>query len=246
MLTVDTGIPEGNGVGEDSDHRSEGFPDLGNSPFSVESRVPEERQEEIAMMKHCLLNSWATCVSYSDLSYNHRNRVFNYSGKSKIQNQAWRSCWDLCQHLYENREDDSDASLVQTLDLCRIFCNALFEARRIEDEVADSILRVSFELNNHLFNAYDREVPQGFQERTLDFYTTLCHRMMKRDTSLPEETDGLLRACWQMIEGLFTLRRNYVKGEGDDEEVLRTTLHASDELMNELKAGKCFDLVPMD
>lgn len=237
ILIVYTGIPEGNGAGEDSDGRPEDFPDIGNGSSSSEPRVPEERQEEIDMMKDCLAHSWATCVSYSGLSSNHRNRVFNYRGKSEIQNQAWRSCWNLCQHLYETREDDAESSVVPTLDLCRVFCKALFDARRPDDEAADSILRVSFELNNHLHNAYDRETPAFFQERTLEFYTTLCHRMMKRDTSLPDETDRLVRACWQMIEVLFNMRRSFAAGEGDDEEVLRNALHACDELMDQFKDG---------
>lgn len=34
------------------------------------------------------------------------------------------------------------------LDLCRDFCQALFDVRQKKDETADSVLRVSFELNN--------------------------------------------------------------------------------------------------
>lgn len=34
------------------------------------------------------------------------------------------------------------------LDLCRDFCQALFDIRQRKDEASDSVLRVSFELNN--------------------------------------------------------------------------------------------------
>lgn len=61
-------------------------------------------------------------------------------------------------------------------------------------------------MNNHLYNTHDRHLPEAFQERTLDFYVTLCHRMMKRSTSLARETDALLRACWSLAEALFNLR----------------------------------------
>lgn len=36
------------------------------------------------------------------------------------------------------------------LDLCRDFCQALFDVRQRRDGAADSVLRVSFELNNQL------------------------------------------------------------------------------------------------
>lgn len=61
-------------------------------------------------------------------------------------------------------------------------------------------------MNNHLYNTHDRHLPEAFRERTLDFYVTLCHRMMKRSTSLNQETDALLRACWSLAEALFNLR----------------------------------------
>ncbi len=38
----------------------------------------------------------------------------------------------------------------ENLVLCRDFCSALFDARRKNDKSADSVLRVSFELNNQL------------------------------------------------------------------------------------------------
>lgn len=178
----------------------------------------------------------------SGLSSNHRNRIFNYGRKSEVQSQAWRSCWKLCQNLYESREEDHDSQVIPTLDLCRGFCQKLFEARRINrdpaQEAADAVLRVSFELNNHLYNAHDKEAPSGFQERTLEFYLTLCHRMMKQHTALPEETDKLLRTCWQLVEMLFSLRQNTRDGKADDEDLLTAAIHACWELTDQFKAGK--------
>lgn len=75
------------------------------------------------------------------------------------------------------------------------------------DEAVDSVLRVSFEMNNHLYNTHDRNLPEAFRERTLDFYVTLCHRLMKQQTCLARETDSLLRACWSLAETLFNLRQ---------------------------------------
>ena len=102
--------------------------------------------------------------------------MFTFSGSGNVQEAAWRSCWRLCQKLYESRNEDAADHIKETLELCREFCQALFEARFRGDEVTDSILRVSFELNNHLYNTHDRNLPDAFRERTLDFYLTMCHR----------------------------------------------------------------------
>ena len=124
-----------------------------------------------------------------------------------------------------------------TLDLCRDFCQALFEVRVRDNETADSVLRVSFELNNHLFNTHDRSLPEAFRERTLDFYITLCHRLMKQKSKLAEETDSLLRACWSLAEMLFSLRQNRREGKKADEELLGSAIQACWELCDLFREG---------
>lgn len=160
----------------------------------------------------------------------HRERMFTYHGSGDVQEQAWKSCWRLCQNLYESREEDHAAQVKPTLELCRDFCQALFDARLRSDELTDSILRVSFELNNHLYNTHDRSLAPAFQERTLDFYLTMCHRLMKNRTSLPEETDLLLRACWTLAELLFSLRQSHRDIRTVDEELLSSAVQACWEL----------------
>ncbi len=167
----------------------------------------------------------------------HRERIFNFAGKGDIQQQAWKSCWKLCQKLYETRDEDFATQVRPTLDLCREFCQSLFEVRERGNEVADSVLRVSFELNNHLYNTHDRTLPEAFRERTLDFYITLCHRLMKQRTGLAEETDSLLRACWSLAEMLFSLRQNWRAGKPADEELLGSAVQACWELCDLFREG---------
>lgn len=167
----------------------------------------------------------------------HRERIFNFAGKGDVQQQAWKSCWKLCQKLYETRDEDFASQVRPTLDLCREFCQALFEVRERENEVADSVLRVSFELNNHLYNTHDRTLPEAFRERTLDFYITLCHRLMKQRTGIAEETDSLLRACWSLAEMLFSLRQNKRAGKPPDEELLGSAVQACWELCDLFREG---------
>ncbi|KAH7086213.1 hypothetical protein FB567DRAFT_527424 [Paraphoma chrysanthemicola] len=197
-----------------------------------------ETEKEVAALQDALNECWTLCNSLAKLSQHHRTRMFQYSGgRADEQEHAWRTCWRLCQKLYESRAEHPSAQIRPTLELCRDFCQALFDVRQRGDEASDSVLRVSFELNNHLYNAHDRALPETFRERTLDFYLTLCHRLMKQRTSLPEETDSLLHACWSLAEMLFSLRQNSRDGKGADEELLGSAIQACWELCDLFREG---------
>ena len=198
---------------------------------------PQEPADEVAALNVALSECWTLCNTLAGLSCVHRERIFNFSGRGDVQQQAWQSCWKLCQNLYETRDEDFATQISPTLDLCRDFCQSLFEVRQRENEVVDSVLRVSFELNNHLYNTHDRTLPDAFRERTLDFYITLCHRLMKQPTRLAEETDSLLRACWSLTEMLFSLRQNRSAGEPADEELLGSAVQACWELCDLFREG---------
>ncbi|KAF2236033.1 hypothetical protein EV356DRAFT_498853 [Viridothelium virens] len=194
-------------------------------------------EQEIAALKTALSECWTLCNTLAGLSNMHRERMFQFEGKGGAQEQAWRSCWQLCQNLYKTREEDHVTQVRPTLELCRDFCQALFEVRTRGDDVADSVLRVSFELNNHLYNTQDRNLPEAFRERTLDFYLTLCHRLMKQRTNLPQETDSLLRACWSLAEMLFSIRQNNRDGKPADEELLGSAVQACWDLCDLFREG---------
>lgn len=194
-------------------------------------------EEVVASLGTALSECWTLCNTLASLSSTHRQRTFKFSGKQQVQEQAWRSCWRLCQQLYDSRDEDHASQVLPTLELCRDFCQWLFEARQRVDEASDSVLRVSFELNNHLYNTHDRLLPEAFSERTLDFYITLCHRLMKQRTSLPQETDALLRACWNLAEMLFNLRQSTREGKSPDEELLGSAIQACWELCDLFREG---------
>lgn len=80
-------------------------------------------------------------------------------------------------------------------------------------------------------------MPEAFRERTLDFYITLCHRLMKQRSELAEETDSLLRACWSLAEMLFSLRQNSRDGKAPDEELLGSAVQACWELCDIFREG---------
>lgn len=177
------------------------------------------------------------CNTLAGLSHVHRERAFRHTNKGDGLEQAWKSCWKLCQRLYDTWDEEQPSQVSPTLNLCREFCQCLFEVRQRENDLADSVLRVSFELNNHLYNTHDRALPEAFRERTLDFYITLCHRLMKQRSRMLEETDNLLRACWSLAEMLFSLRQNKREGKAPDEELLGSAVQSCWELCDLFREG---------
>ncbi|KAF9691959.1 hypothetical protein EKO04_009980 [Ascochyta lentis] len=224
---------DGSSQSQENEPASTGAQTMGQALHGI-----NESEKEVTALKSALNECWTLCNSLAKLSQHHRQRMFNYSGGSADEHEyAWRTCWRLCQRLYESRDENPSTQVMPTLELCRDFCQALFDVRQRGEDSADSVLRVSFELNNHLYNAHDRALPEAFRERTLDFYLTLCHRLMKQRTSLPEETDSLLHACWSLAETLFSLRQNSRDGKPADEELLGSGIQACWELCDLFREG---------
>lgn len=219
---------------------TEGEADVEDDLDREEYRTPGTGEDaEVHALKAALEECWTLCNTLANLSSIHRERVFNNSGTPDAHEKAWKSCWKLCKRLYNSRDDVSESLNIRTnLDLCRDFCQALFDVRQRKGDAADSVLRVSFELNNHLYSAQDsRLLPEAFRERTLDFYITLCHRLMKQRSELAEETDSLLRACWTLAEMLFSIRQSKRDGKAADEELLGSAVQACWELCDIFREG---------
>ena len=193
------------------------------------------KEAEINALRTALAECWTLCNTLASLSYINRERLFK-THEDGMQEDAWKSCWRLCQKLYDTRDDDFASQVNPTLDLCRDFCQALFEVRASDSDLTDSVLRVSFELNNHLYNTHDRNLPDAFRERTLDFYITLCHRLMKQRTRVTT-TDSLLSACWTLAEMLFSIRQAKREGKELDEELLGSAVQACWELCDIFREG---------
>lgn len=207
---------------------------LANSPHQP-IQASSKTNTEAAPLQTALGECWTLCNTLATLSSNHRNHMFT-STSGGAQECAWQSCWRLCQMLYECYGQPTSEAL-PILELCRDLSQALFEVRQRGDEATDSVLRVSFEMNNHLYNTHDRHLPEAFRERTLDFYITMCHRMMKQRTALAHETDALLRACWSLAEMLFNLRLACREFKTPDDELLGSAVQACWELCDLFREG---------
>ncbi|KAI0594790.1 hypothetical protein F4775DRAFT_585928 [Biscogniauxia sp. FL1348] len=230
-------IPESKEPETDVEPDLESYDDDDEYVTPVREEVVED--VEIRSLKTALQECWTLCNTLASLSTHHRERVFSTSGTPDGHEKAWKCCWKLCQRLYQSRDEANGSFNVRVnLELCRDFCQALFDIRSRKDEIADSVLRVSFELNNHLYSAQDnRNLPEEFRERTLDFYITLCHRLMKQRSELAEETNSLLRACWSLAEMLFSLGQNKRVGKAPDEELLGSAVQACWELCDIFREG---------
>lgn len=113
-----------------------------------------------AALRSALQECWTLCNRLAKLSAVHRTRMFHSLGTPDAHEKAWKKCWSLCQRLYRCQDDDDQASSLDVavnIDLCRGFCQALFDIRQKSDETADSVLRVSFDLNNQYDTCPSRE-----------------------------------------------------------------------------------------
>ncbi|KAL5687461.1 hypothetical protein EMGR_001768 [Emarellia grisea] len=210
--------------------------DGGSSTLEAAVRHLFDGEAEIKALKTALAECWNLCNTLARLSCIQRGRTVDNPGTGLVEENAWTSCWKLCQELYESQQDEYVSPVKPTLDLCREFCQTLFEIRIRDNEIADSVLRVSFELNNHLYNTHDRHLPDAFRERTLDFYITLCHRLMKQRTRV-SKTDSLLKASWSLAEMLFTIRQGKREGRPINEEMLGSAVQACWELCDLFREG---------
>jgi hypothetical protein len=197
-----------------------------------------QTQENIKALDAALGECWTLCNTLAQLSSVHRDRLFSWrGGPGERPEAAWKSCWKLCQKLYEDRFQTEITPVLPILELLREFCTGLFEIRERQDELSDAVLRVSFELNTHLYNMHDRNLPEAFRERTLDFYIALCHRLVKQRDGLHEETDFLIRAGWNLAEVLFGIRQNRVEGKPMDESLLGSAVQSCWELSDLFRDG---------
>ncbi|KAM0667511.1 hypothetical protein ACQRIU_003376 [Beauveria bassiana] len=197
------------------------------------------QHNEIERLNLLFNTAWTCCLEFGSYNTRRRKRDLNSSSVSDTHVYAWQTCWKLCERLKNDESSEKDSLNVRDgLNLCRKFCQALFELRPRKDEVFDSMLRVIFELNNHLYSGQDnRNLPEEFRERTLDFYVTICHRLMKQRTTLQDDSDRILKACWSLTEVLFSIRQNRRDGNPADENLLVAAIEATYNLNDLFREG---------
>lgn len=229
IIDSDSDIPEGADALEKIGHEVGGT----SKTLPWDAKAIPDGKDELRILTAALAECWSLCNTLASLSFIHQDRL---DCKGDVYEEAWKSCWALCRELYNSQSRDPGSEVNSTLDICRSFCQLLFDARHCNDELADSILRVSFELNNHLYNTHDRSLPDAFRERTLDFYITLCHRLMRQGTGT-NDSESLLSICWSFAEILYSIRQSRREGRMLDEELLGSAVQACWELCDIFRKG---------
>lgn len=191
-------------------------------------------------LRLALSECWTFCNTLEGLSSMSRRHAFKAASRTRLLETAWESCWQLCKDLYTHLEEPS-VYVHQTIEQCRAFAKARFEARPDGDETEDSLLRVSFEMNCHLYNIRDRALPLPFIKRTMAFYVTFCHRMMKQRSSWSEGIDSLLCAGWSLAEALWNVQQAPRQGDSDKDELVISAIQACWELSDIFRHGWMLD-----
>ncbi len=89
-----------------------------------------------------------------------------------------------------------------------------------------------------LYSGQDNQnLPEQFRERTLDFYVTICHRLMKQRSVLQDNSDRILKACWALTEVLFSIRQNRRDGNPPDENLFVAAIEATYNLNDLFREG---------
>ncbi|KAF2157681.1 hypothetical protein K461DRAFT_273901 [Myriangium duriaei CBS 260.36] len=203
---------------------------------NVDGDLLARMDAELHTLRQPLSQCWTLCCTLENLSASFRNRVFSNTPHGMLQEKAWDSCWNLCKNLYEYL-DDPVANMDHTVELCREFTRARFAARSKSRDSTDAMLRVSFEMNEHLYNIRDTSLPWRFVKRTMEFHVAFCHRMMKQRSTWPEETDALLKAGWSLAESLYSLQQSSADETANQEDLIMTAVSACWELSDLFRSG---------
>lgn len=125
---------------DDNDEEDEPFPFQG----------PSSEKDKVDRLWTLFQNFWGVCQSLAGLgAFPSRDKLDHLASDSAdAHERAWSSCWRLCTKLYNSTTGSAEGlTVLEMLELLRDFCQALFDIRARTDEYADSVLRVSFELN---------------------------------------------------------------------------------------------------
>ncbi|KAB8228085.1 uncharacterized protein BDW43DRAFT_316188 [Aspergillus alliaceus] len=153
--------------------------------FNLAKDYLSDGEVELKALKVALAECWSLCHTLANLSFIYRQRSNFAAG----MDEAWKSCWRLCQELYACHNEDNMHQTNPTLYLCRNFCQTLFDGRIRENELTDSVLRVSFELNNH------------FACWSLAEVLFSMRQSKKEGRRLGEELLGsAVQACWELCD----------------------------------------------
>jgi len=99
-------------------------------------------------------------------------------------------------------------------------------------------------LNDHLHGGLAPELPDTFQQRTLEIYLDLCSQAIHSTTILTGDLLINVHACWALVETLYAIRRfdaQRSKEKGKDEIETETSAKVEEDLLSHAMSA-CFNL----
>ena len=203
-----------------------------------DSRTNFESSEEQRQLRAALAECWTLCNTLEGMSADFRRRVFAATPDGALQETAWTRCWKLCIFLYDTLQSENPAECVPTLiNLCSDFTRARFEGRYKSETADDALLKVSFAMNLHLYNIRDTSLPPAFTQRTMEFWIALCHRLMRKKSAFPAETESLLVRGWSLAKALYDIQFPATDEELGSEDLLSVAIQACFELSDLFRDG---------
>ena len=174
---------------------------LDNSCGATSRTAQSEQSKALNVALHAC---WKLCCTSMESTL---ENSIGFAEPRRQREQARRECWRFCQQLYGLRDSRDPYLLRPMIKQCRDFCQALLDTKPDNEGWP---LRVSFELNNHLFETRISSPPEPFDERLLGSYTELCRRLMQPVSDSKADFDANLWNCWCLVEVLLNMRQSNI------------------------------------
>ena len=207
-------------------------------------RVTNGRRD-VPELQQAFQDSWTLCGTLQSMGAHHREDLYGRSTNPETARTIFNLCWELCKAMYQSNDiqSDSPAHLDHLLQSARDLEHAL-SANEPDKNEADSLRRVTMVLNDHLHGGLAPELPDTFQQRTLEIYLDLCGQAIHSTSILTGDLLIHVRTCWALVETLYTLRRHQAReaqGAREDELGAATLLKAEEDLLTHA-ISTCFNL----
>jgi len=176
------------------------------------------------------------------MSASYREELYSRSTNPENARTIFTLCWSLCKAMEDN-QSDTPTHLDHLLQTARDLEHALSSNEPDKTE-ADSFARATMVLNDHLHGGLAPELPDTFQQRTLEIYLNLCSQAIHSTTILTGDLLINVRTCWALVETLYTIRRidaQKSKEKVKEEDEANTSAKVEEDLLSHAMSA-CFNL----
>ena len=139
-------------------------------------------RRDVRELQQAFEDCWRLCGTLQSMRASHREELYSKSHDPENARTIFTLCWDLCMSIRDN-QSDTPTHLDHLLQTARDLEHAL-SANEPDKTEADSFARATMVLNDHLQGGLAPELPDTFQQRTLEIYLDLCSQAIHSTTIL--------------------------------------------------------------